>query len=252
MSLVFSGERLSPDVLNPSWQDQIRFLRERGVAFFFGRAYLVAEHLSRYQFVATSGLVEGRRVLDIACGIGYGAERLKKAGARSVIAGDLHFPSLKYGQETFQQEKLVFVQANGERLPFPADAFDLVVSLETIEHLNDPEQFLGEVRRVLTTRGIFIVSTPNRKISNPGKTLADQPRNQFHRREYSRSELVSLLRPFFSETTFFGQRLEKGRNQNTWLRRVKILAGLTQLQKRTKVTPLTAGEEPAYFVVVCR
>ncbi len=69
----------------------------------------------------------------------------------------------------------------------------LVVSFETIEHLRDDRSFLEEMSRILAVDGTFICSTPNRRLFNPGGSLADPPYNPHHVREYDHEEFKELL-----------------------------------------------------------
>ena len=91
------------------------------------------------------------------------------------------------------------------RLPFPAHTFDLIVSLETVEHVEDDSAYTAEMQRVLKKDGLLLCSTPNRRVLNPGRTLSDHPFNQFHIREYSPSEFENLLRRYFGQVTLYGQ-----------------------------------------------
>jgi SAM-dependent methyltransferase len=140
-----------------------------------------AEHLVRY-LMATE-LASGRRVLDAACGEGYGTALLAAAGARSATGVDLDELTIAHAEGRHAGAK--FVRADVRQLPFEDGAFDLVVSFETIEHVRDPESVLDEFRRVLADDGLLIVSTPNKH-----HYLVE---NEFHEREFFHEEFVALL-----------------------------------------------------------
>jgi SAM-dependent methyltransferase len=85
------------------------------------------------------------------------------------------------------------------------DCYDAVVSFETIEHIADTEKYLQVIHASLKPGGLYLVSTPNRKVSNPGATRFDNPKNPFHRFELTRDELVQLLGNYFLIEEVFGQ-----------------------------------------------
>lgn len=147
------------------------------------------EHLARYRFARAR--VRGR-VLDVACGTGYGTALLGAVGA------DLSLAALRYAA---RRHPAPYVAGDALRLPF-GRAFDAVVSFETVEHVDDPERFVAECARVLRPGGTFIVSTPNRELWSPRSA---KPVHKPHRREFNRKEFLALLRGFRVE--LFGQRL---------------------------------------------
>jgi O-antigen biosynthesis protein len=144
-----------------------------------------AEHLARYG-LATE-LAESRRVLDAACGEGYGTGMIASAGARSAIGVDLDEPTIVHARSCYPAAE--FVRGEVQQLPFPDGAFDLVVSFETIEHVPNPERALDELRRVTHRDGLLLISTPNKQ--------EYKVENEFHKREFFHVEFVELLRQRF-------------------------------------------------------
>ena len=152
---------------------------------------LWGEHRARYRF-ALERLGPGQRVLDVACGAGFGLEILSGAGMPAIGVDYDHVPLAGL------REPRTVVQADGTRIPFNACSFDAVVSFETLEHVSDAAALIAEVRRVLTPDGQLILSTPNRAFRESA--------NPFHIREFAADELRSLLDEHFSEVQLFGQR----------------------------------------------
>ncbi len=146
------------------------------------------EHLARYRFARERAR---GRILDVACGTGYGTAMLGAVGA------DLSLEALRYAR----RYGAVAVAADAGSLPF-GRVFDTVVSFETVEHLPDPERFVAECARVLRPRGLFIVSTPNRELWSP---RSPRPCQRHHVREFNRKEFLAVLRPFRVE--LYGQLL---------------------------------------------
>ena len=89
---------------------------------------------------------------------------------------------------------------DAQALPLPDRSIELVVSFETIEHVDDPAAFMGEVARVLVPEGIWIVSTPNRPVYSPKGT-----QNPYHRVEFDERELIELLRFRFQAVRIYTQ-----------------------------------------------
>ncbi len=161
-------------------------------------AELVYQHVTRYEFAKE--FVCGRRVLDIACGSGYGAAVLKAAGATSILGIDISDKAVDYAREHYGNSDISFTVGSAENLSAYGD-FDIVISFETIEHLERPEKFLAEVTRSLAPKGILIISTPVREHG----TLRDKPKNSYHIREWSRDEFQALLQQYFNVVDVYGQ-----------------------------------------------
>jgi SAM-dependent methyltransferase len=143
-----------------------------------------AEHLARYRVACL--LASSRRVLDAACGAGYGTALLAGAASRAVGV-DLDEATISYARSRF--EGCEFVVGDVAALPFEAGTFDLVVSFETIEHVSHPERAIEELTRVLADDGVLMMSTPNKH-----RYLVE---NEFHRREFFHEEFVDLLSAHF-------------------------------------------------------
>jgi ubiquinone/menaquinone biosynthesis C-methylase UbiE len=159
------------------------------------------EHIYRYIFAAI--LIKGKLVLDVACGTGYGAGYMAKQGARKVIGAEISLEATSYARERFGKgEETDFVCADGLRMPFMGDSFDVVVSFETIEHIRQYGKFLAECRRVLKQDGLLVCSTPNRRIFSPN---LPKPINTFHVKEFWPDEFHHLLSRYFTDVTFYGQ-----------------------------------------------
>ncbi len=145
-----------------------------------------AEHLSRYLLAAQ--LAAGRRVLDAACGEGYGTALLAGAGARSATGVDVDDAVVAHASSRYPDAD--FIRGDVRELPFDDASFDLVACYETIEHVDEPERLLSELDRVLTADGLLLVSTPNKH-----QYLVE---NEYHRREFFHEEFVELLQACFA------------------------------------------------------
>ncbi len=160
------------------------------------------EHVARYNFALAYG--KGKTVLDVACGTGYGTAILASA-AGSVVGIDLDRETIAYARENYPHPKVTYLLGDILQLPLPDESVEVVACFETIEHVVDDRKCLQELRRVLQPGGICLLSTPNRAVFSPGKTLSDQPHNIFHCREYTLDEFRDLVQQYFQEVKIYGQ-----------------------------------------------
>ena len=142
------------------------------------------EHVERYRFA--KDFVRGQRVLDIACGEGYGAAALARAGARSVVGIDVSPDVCDHARRRYGLDARA---GDAQAIPLPDRSIDRVVSFETIEHVDDPAVFVRECARVLVPEGMLIVSSPNRPVYN-----SEGRQNPFHRLEFDEREFLEVLR----------------------------------------------------------
>lgn len=102
--------------------------------------------------------LDGRRVLDLGCGVGEYVRAFARQGAEA-YGCDIERPRLLRARERGARDVLL---AAGERLPFQDGALDVVVLNEVIEHVNDDQQTMREVARVLAPGGAAVIYAPNR------------------------------------------------------------------------------------------
>lgn len=159
-------------------------------------AGILSVHEVRYRFAAPR--CRGRKVLDIACGAGYGSVILA-AEAESVIGGDIEEQAVEFARRNYSSPNLRFERMDALAIPIPDASVDAVVSFETIEHVPDAGAFLGEVARILQPGGVFIVSTPVVPVTNHA------PRNPHHVVEFSLADFGALLRARFESVELYGQ-----------------------------------------------
>jgi SAM-dependent methyltransferase len=160
------------------------------------------EHAHRYALAAS--VLEGRRVLDLACGAGYGTRILRAAGAE-VVALDLDRGCARAAGPPA-------LCGRAERLPLRDASLDAVVCFEAIEHVPEPARVLDEIARVLARSGVAFLSTPDRAVY----TERAGNRNPHHVAELDRAEFAALLRERFAHFELYGQSVWAG----SWLARL--------------------------------
>jgi len=146
-----------------------------------------SEHIARYLFARS--YAKGS-ILDLAASSCYGSSILASNGSNYVVSADLNADALLYGKTVFPRKNREAVRCDAGHLPFKIAAFDAIVSIETIEHLQNQAMFLKSVRRVLKPLGLIILSTPNKIVSCP---ILQTPINPYHNKEYGLKEISSLF-----------------------------------------------------------
>ncbi len=176
--LTFTGERFLPDCEREIWY----------------------EHYHRYTMALD--WVAGKKVLDAACGEGYGTHLLSQK-AQAVVGVDIDEAAIKHAANTYQEDNLSYQKSDVLKLKFADDTFDVVVSFETLEHLAQHDQLVAEFKRVLKPEGVLLISTPD-KLEYSDKTGFN---NEYHVKELYVDEFKQLISKTFKHSQYFGQKL---------------------------------------------
>lgn len=153
----------------------------------------IAEHFVRYEYAAK--FCEGKIVLDCASGEGIGVNILCKS-AKTVYGVDIDENTFKTARENIKFDNAILNQGSATELPFSDNYFDVITSMETLEHIPQKlqEKCIGEFHRVLKPGGQLIISTPNKSVLNPSGIA---PKNYFHLWELTHTEFVDILLQHF-------------------------------------------------------
>ena len=218
--LPFTGERFTPECQREIWY----------------------EHWHRYVFARR--FAPGKRVLDAACGEGYGSALLSRH-AQSVVGIDIAQSTVEHARQRYGDRKnLRFECGDCTSLAFEDRDFDLVLSFETLEHLSAQEALIGGFARVLRDDGLLIVSSPDKRTYSEKSGF----RNEFHVRELYRDELLALLRRHFPFVQLYAQKLLF--QSVIW--NLDHQAGPVDLATDAQgaIAP-GLGYEPLYYVAIC-
>ena len=151
-------------------------------------------HVERYRFAARH--LAGTALLDLACGVGYGSAILADAAAdRRVVAADVSVEALRHARQQHRHPRVSLVCGDGGAWGRPG-SFDAIVSLETLEHVPDPQALFHTFVTLLRPGGRLIASVP----TTPSVDANPHHRTDFTERSFlrlgaeSRLEVVELLR----------------------------------------------------------
>jgi len=163
-------ERIIPDELNDS----------------FGLASLQL-HLERYRFAGKH--ISPGRVLDIACGTGYGSYLLATEYQNSIseiVAVDISIESIAYAHQRYAHPKIKFIVHDAQSFS-DEDKFDSIITLETIEHLQNPSSFVSRLYNMLNVGGVLIASAP----VTPSTDI-----NPYHLNDFTQNSFRDLFTPY--------------------------------------------------------
>jgi SAM-dependent methyltransferase len=218
--LAFTGERFVPGVRGEIW----------------------LEHWHRYHYACR--YAKGMRVVDVACGEGYGSALLAQH-ATGVIGVDVSAEAVAHARRTYAEVPgLAFEQASCTALPLADSSVDLLVSFETLEHIQEQEAFVDEIARVLAPGGTLLMSCPNKAEYSDRRSY----RNEFHVREPYREELATLLARRFPQVQWLGHRLSFHS-----VIAPEAAAGAGEFLEAAETSPSAperAMAAPLYFIVV--
>jgi ubiquinone/menaquinone biosynthesis C-methylase UbiE len=175
----FTGERVVPGQVNDD---------------------LWAEHYCRYAFA--SQYAQGRHALDVGSGTGYGTAELART-ARQAVGLEISVEATRYADSNYHASNLTYTTGSATQLPFAPERFDLITAFEIIEHLEHWKDLLAEARRVIQSRGLFLVSTPNKLYYNESRAPVGP--NIYHVHEFEFAEFRDALREFFPHVTILQQ-----------------------------------------------
>ena len=178
----------------------MKFTGERFVPGEIVEQEIVIEHLQRYEAILE--YVKDKVVVDAASGEGYGSQILAQVASK-VYGVDISREAVEAARNKYIKENLSFKEGSITQLPFDNESIDVVVSFETIEHVDESMQitFMKEIKRVLRKDGILIMSTPNKKIYSDEFNY----HNEFHVKEFYKDEFIAFIQNNFKYYKLYSQ-----------------------------------------------
>jgi ubiquinone/menaquinone biosynthesis C-methylase UbiE len=217
-----TGERFHPDM--------------RGVIRY--------EHMHRYSLCLE--MVAGLDVLDIACGEGYGSALLASR-ARRVTGVDVEARAVEHARRTYYHPNVRFLAGDCVAIPAADASFDVVVSFETLEHIDQQDQMLSEIRRVLRPGGRLVISSPNKLVYSDEVQFT----NPYHVRELYYDEFLRLLERHFPCIRVHGQRLAAASFVFPLVERLRGGLASYGANGGDALEGFPPLERPLYFIAVC-
>ncbi|MGH2984970.1 MAG: class I SAM-dependent methyltransferase [Solirubrobacterales bacterium] len=171
--LPLTGERTLPDVPEEN--------------------YWYQRHVAAYEWIARR--CARLRVVDLASGEGYGSDLLARTAAE-VIGVDANPEAYEHARLRYRRPNLSFERGLVEEFD---QQVDVVIFLQTIEHIHEPDRLLERLARIAP---VAYISTPNRlTLAPPGAPKSDNP---WHLREYDVGDYRALLEPHFAAVEILG------------------------------------------------
>jgi 2-polyprenyl-3-methyl-5-hydroxy-6-metoxy-1,4-benzoquinol methylase len=155
-------------------------------------------HQKPYEIAAE--LARDKRVLDFGCNVGYGSAILNRT-SQSVTGVDVSPQAIAAAQERYGESGIRFRLIDGHSPVLEGESFDVISSFQVIEHIVDVDSYLRQLRGLLATDGLIVLTTPNAALRiYPGM----QPWNRFHVHEYTVAELETLLKQSYKYVEIYG------------------------------------------------
>jgi 2-polyprenyl-3-methyl-5-hydroxy-6-metoxy-1,4-benzoquinol methylase len=161
-------------------------------------------HESRYQWVKENFNLSDKEILDFGCGSGYGADILSD-DAKTIQGVDYSKISVEYANKKYGSDSVkfsVFDVCSPDIVGvFGKKKFDLVISFDVIEHLDDYFAFLENIKKLLKKGGIAIIGCPNRL----QRFKWNREWEEFHFQEFTPIQLKKVLNFYFSRVSLVAQ-----------------------------------------------
>ena len=209
-----------------------------------------ADHMERYKFACK--FAQGKSILDIACGVGYSAPLLIKAGAFSYDGVDINENLVNYSNSTYGSACIRYYV--GDICSFNnGKLYDMITCYETIEHVENYEFAISNLYNLLNHGGILLISSPNRPVTFPLSSLKDKPANEFHTQEFIPDELLLSLRKYnfvAGRDDVHGQRQRQLYSNRFISKIIRVVFGDPDEKASPAVTLIKDNKVPRYFVIV--
>ena len=173
-----TAERILPEHYNSNIYDYLLFLK----------------HKYAYE-LALKNMKSDYKVLEIGFGDGYGTEIIAKSGA-NITAVELDADIVEQARQKYNLPNVKFELYDGVTLNYDANSFDMVISYQVIEHVEDVSQYLNNIKQMLKPEGLLLITTPSRTYR---LTPEQKPWNKYHLREYNSVTLEADSKSVFPD-----------------------------------------------------
>ena len=182
------------EVTVPTPPTALTITGERTVPGIAEENYWFRRHEAGYAAVPGWVPTTPRVVLDAGCGEGYAAGLLRRAWPDVRVVGvDYDAVTTTHAARAHGGRGAAYLRGALTALPLATGTADLAVSLQVLEHIWTPGDYVRELARVTRPGGMVVLSTPNRMTFSPGLGRREEPTNLYHCREYDADELAREL-----------------------------------------------------------
>ncbi len=195
--LVLTGERTAPGI----WHENYWFRRHEAV------------------YACVPGWVEGQPavVLDAGSGEGYAAELLGATWPAARLVGvDYDAAAVAHAARAYGGPRAAYLRGALTALPLRTGSVGATMSLQVLEHIWTPEEYVRELARVTGPNGVLVLSTPNRLTFSPGLGRLERPPSAYHVREYDSVELAAELERWLPEWVLTAYGVRHGERLRHW------------------------------------
>lgn len=177
----FTGERLISKIMN---EDTFLHLHRYAIAFDY---------------------IKDKKVVDIACGEGYGSFLMSKY-AKNFTVIDIDEDTIINANSKYKNNNLSYLQGDVSEIPLQSSTIDAVISFETIEHTTKHDEIMQEIKRVLKPDGLLIMSSPDKSNYSEKRGFI----NKYHVKELYSEEFKNLIKKYFKYDKMLFQRYFHG------------------------------------------
>jgi len=225
--------------------------REGEISIVFSR------HKYAYEYVQQ--FVENRTVIDVGCGTGYRC-RIFAEKSRMVYGIDYDKEAVTYCEKNYVAPNIKYIRMDANSLDLDRQ-FDIAVAFQVIEHMQNLDKFIEQLKRVVKPNGIIFISTPN--VRRPQE---DKDANPFHFNEMKYTQFQRLISDNFSSYEILGVAYARRNKIRSFVaklpfyrlgKKLKRKSGLKKIATRAldltsfKIINSNVEEESADFLAVC-
>jgi ubiquinone/menaquinone biosynthesis C-methylase UbiE len=160
-------------------------------------------HLHRYAIAFD--YIKDKKVVDIACGEGYGSFLMSKY-AKNFTVIDIDEDTIINANSKYKNNNLSYLQGDVSEIPLQSSTIDAVISFETIEHTTKHDEIMQEIKRVLKPDGLLIMSSPDKSNYSEKRGFI----NKYHVKELYSEEFKNLIKKYFKYDKMLFQRYFHG------------------------------------------
>jgi ubiquinone/menaquinone biosynthesis C-methylase UbiE len=167
------------------------------------------DHAAKYEMAVT--FCERKTVLDCACGGGFGSDILARV-ATKVYGIDSDPNVLADANYFYPAANIEFMLGDARKLTLPDNSVDVAISVETIEHFVEQDEFMAELKRVVRPGGTIMITTPDHDVNMQlGVYNSKHRHGHGHPAELTFPQFDALVRKYFSSPEYFGQFFMRGK-----------------------------------------